>query len=176
MKRNLFLWQLSGFGIVSLAGTILHYLYEWTSESAIAALFSGVNESTWEHMKLLFFPLFAFALIQSRFFKDYDNFWCVKLRGIIFGILLIPIIFYTLNGIFGKTADWINILIFFISAAGAFVLEMRMFRKEKFKCRSQRLALITLFIISALFVLFTFVTPEIPVFKDPVSRQYGISD
>ena len=33
----------------------------------MAALFSAVNESTWEHMKLLFFPMFVFALVQSRF-------------------------------------------------------------------------------------------------------------
>ena len=69
MKQDLFLWQFSGFSLSSLGGTLLHFLYDWTNESILIAPFSGVNESTWEHMKLLFFPLFLFALIQSRFFK-----------------------------------------------------------------------------------------------------------
>ena len=78
MKPNISLWQFAGFSLSSLFGTILHFLYDWTDKSLLIAPFSGVNESTWEHMKLLFFPLFIFALIQSRFFKDYKNFWCIK--------------------------------------------------------------------------------------------------
>ena len=50
-----------------LGGTILHFLYGLTKESVLVAPFSAVNESIWEHMKLMYFPLFVFALIQSRF-------------------------------------------------------------------------------------------------------------
>ena len=64
------LWQWIGFGVVTLAGTILHFLYDWTGGSIWAALFSGVSESVWEHMKLLFWPLFFFALVQRQFFRD----------------------------------------------------------------------------------------------------------
>lgn len=47
------------------------------------APFSGVNESTWEHMKLLFWPLFLFALVQRLFFRKQENYWCVKLAEIL---------------------------------------------------------------------------------------------
>ena len=77
MKRNIHLWQLMGFAVVSLGGTLLHFLYDWTGQSVLAAPFSGVNESTWEHMKLLYVPLFLYALVQSYFFREYKNFWCV---------------------------------------------------------------------------------------------------
>ena len=115
MKRNISLWQFSGFATVSLLGTLLHYLYEWSGKNRFVAAFAGINESTWEHMKLLYFPLLIFAIIQSFFFKDRKDFWCVKLAGIIIGLTLIPVIFYTYNGIFGKSPDWINIAIFFVS-------------------------------------------------------------
>ena len=131
MKRNISLWQFLGFGVASLGGTLLHFIYDWTNESPFAALFSGVNESTWEHMKLLFFPLFVFAVVQSFFFKEYDNFWCVKLIGTLSGLISIPILFYTYNGAFGKSPDWLNITIFFISAAITFLVETRLFKKEK---------------------------------------------
>ena len=64
MKKTSFLWQVAGFGATALAGTLLHFLFDWTGKNLLAAFFSGVNESTWEHIKLLFWPLFLFGLIQ----------------------------------------------------------------------------------------------------------------
>ena len=103
MKRNLSLWQLAGFAFTSIGGTLLHFLYDLTGQSVVAAPFSAVNESTWEHMKLLFFPMFVFALVQSRFFGERPDFWCVKLAGSAAGLALIPVLFYTYNGAIGKS-------------------------------------------------------------------------
>ncbi len=174
MKKNISLWQLMGFAVTSLGGTLLHFLYEWTNESIWAAPFSGVNESTWEHMKLLFFPMFIFAIIQSFFFKDDKRFWCIKLRGILFGLILIPLIFYTYNGVIGKSPDWFNIAIFFISAAASYIYETRLLGSDKEKCNYSRIALIILCVICTLFVIFTFITPRIGLFRDPIGGAYGI--
>ena len=70
MKRSIGLWQLFGFAVTSLVGTILHFLYDLTGGSVLVSPFSGVNESTWEHMKLLFWPMFIYAVIQRFFAKD----------------------------------------------------------------------------------------------------------
>ena len=174
MKRSIGIWQLLGFAVVSLAGTILHFLYDWLGEAIWIAPFSGVNESTWEHMKLLFWPMLLFAVVQSFFFKDRENFWCIKLRGILLGLILIPILFYTYNGIIGKSPDWINIAIFFISAAVAYIYETRIFYKNQLPCKSPKIALVTLSVIAFLFVLFTFRAPEIGIFRDPLTGTYGI--
>jgi len=174
MKRSIGIWQFLGFAVTSLLGTLLHYLYDWLGGSVLAAPFSGVNESTWEHMKLLFWPLFIYAVIQSFFSEDREEFWCVKLRGISFGLILIPVIFYTYNGVIGKSPDWINIAIFFVSAAISYIYETRLFNEEKKRCLSGKAAFAVLCIIAVLFVLFTFLTPEIGVFKDPITGSYGI--
>ena len=68
MKRSLTLWQFFGFAFTSLLGTLLHFLYEWTGKSPLVAPFSGVNESTWEHMKLLYVGMladFSFTLTSN---------------------------------------------------------------------------------------------------------------
>lgn len=174
MKRSIGLWQLVGFAATSLGGTILHFLYEWLGEAVWIAPFSGVNESTWEHMKLLFWPMFIFAIVQSFFFRDREYFLCVKLSGILLGIILIPVIFYTYNGVVGKSPDWLNIAIFFVCAAIAYIYEMRLFGTGKLRCRSQKWAVIALCAIALLFIVFTFVTPEIGIFKDPLTGTYGI--
>ena len=174
MKRSIGLWSLMGFAVTSFLGTLLHFLYEWLGEAVWIAPFSGINESTWEHMKLLFWPTFLFAVVQSLFFRDKKDFWCIKLRTILSGLILIPVLFYTYNGVIGKSPDWINIAIFFISAAILYMYETRLLNSEKMNCRHPRLALWTLIAIAFLFVLFTFRTPEIGIFKDPLTGSYGL--
>ena len=174
MKRQIGLWQLMGFALTSLGGTILHFLYDWLGELIWIAPFSGINESTWEHMKLIFWPMLLFAIVQSYFFRDRKDFWCIKLRGILLGLAFIPIMFYTYNGIIGKSPDWLNIAIFFISAAIAYIYETKLFNDKRLKCKFSKSAILLLIVIALLFVVFTFVTPRIGIFRDPISGTYGI--
>lgn len=174
MKRSIALWQFFGFAVTSLGGTLLHFLYDWTNESVIVAPFSGINESTWEHMKLLFWPMFVFGVIQYFFFKETEGFWCIKLKGILTGLLLIPVIFYTYNGVVGKSPDWLNIGIFFVSAAVVYIVETRLFKRETGQ-KNCKWAFWIIVLIGVLFVVFTFFTPEIGLFKDPIYGTYGLN-
>lgn len=174
MKRSVSLWQFAGFCLVALVGTLLHYLYKWADESVLAALISGVNESTWEHMKLLFFPMFIFAWIQSFFFKGYPSFWCIKLGGFLVGLLLIPALFYTYNGAIGKSPDWYNVTVFFVAAAAAFWWEWWMFKRNRLRCKRPWIPLVLICVIGVLFIVFTFETPHLPLFRDPETGLYGI--
>ena len=174
MKRKMGLWQLWGFAVTSLGGTILHFLYDWLGQAAWIAPFSGMNESTWEHMKLLFWPMFLFAIVQYFFFPEREDFFCIKLRGTLLGLILIPLLFYTYNGVIGKSPDWLNIAIFFVSAAVAYLFETRLFNNERPTCRSPKWAFLALCVMALLFVIFTFKAPEIGIFKDPLTGTFGI--
>lgn len=167
MKRSLFLWQAAGFAFATLAGTLLHFLYDWTDGSFLVAPFSGINESTWEHIKLLYWPLLVFALIQRPQFSEYTAFWCIKLLGILLGLVLIPVLFYTYNGAFGKSPDWLNITIFYLATAAVFLLEWRLFKTDTLRCRHPGLALASICMIGVAFVVFTFAPPELPLFQAP---------
>lgn len=167
-------WQKIGFVFTGIFGVLLHFLYDWTNKSVFIAPFSAVNESTWEHMKLLFFPLLIFAFIEYRFVgKNYENYWCVKLIGILVGLAVIPTLYYTYTGALGVSADWFNITIFFIADAVTYFVETRLFINEFSLCRGKRIPLVILFVVFALFVVFTFFTPEIPIFMDPVTKAYA---
>ena len=168
------LCQFMGFAVTSLVGTVLHFLYDWLGGSVFVAPFSGVNESTWEHMKLLFWPMFLYAVLQSFFFRDREDFWCIKMKGILLGLAMIPIIFYTYNGVIGKSPDWINIAIFFISAAIAYIYETRLLKASQVPCKSSKICLGVLCLIGLLFVIFTFKTPRLGIFRDPLTGTYGI--
>ena len=174
MKKSIGLWQLVGFAVTTFSGTLLHFLYEWLGEAVWIAPFSGVNESTWEHMKLLFWPMFVFAVVEFFFFRDRRDFWCVKLCGTLVGIGLIPTIFYIYNGVIGKSPDWINILIFFVCAAVGYLYEIRLFCIKKSYPLSQKISFSLLCLVGLCFVIFTFITPELAIFKDPLTGSYGM--
>ena len=174
MKSSYGVWQLWGFAATSALGTVLHFLYDLSGSSCLVAPFSGVNESTWEHMKLLFFPTFIFAIVQSFFLGERRDFWCIKLKGIILGLAIIPIIFYTYNGAIGKSPDWFNISIFFIAAGISYIYEFRQFKGKESLCKKPYLALFALCALALLFVVFTFKTPHLGIFKDPLTGAYGI--
>ncbi len=168
MKISLKKWQISGFVFTGVVGVLLHFLYEWTNGNLIVAPFSAVNESIWEHMKLLFFPMFVFSLVEYRKFgKDYDNFWCVKLVGTLAGLALIPLIYYFYTGALGAWADWFNIAIFYIASGVAYYLETVIFENIISPCKSEIKPFICLCVIAVLFVILTFIHPEIPLFQDP---------
>ncbi len=175
MKKSLTFWQLSGFIIISVFCVLLHLAYDWSNQNIVFALFSAVNESIWEHMKLLFFPMFIFALIESRFLKEkYENFWCIKLVGISLGLTLIPVLYYTYTGVSGVSADWLNIIIFFLTASSSYWSETKLIRSDFDCCLSPTVSLVILCLITLIFVLFTFVPPHIPLFQDPSTMLYGL--
>ena len=120
-------------------------------------------------MKLLFWPLLLFALVQRLFFKDQKNYWCVKLAEILLGLVLIPVLFYTYNGVFGKSPDWINIAIFYITTALVFLSEWWAYKNDRVQCGHPRLAFAAICLLGVLFVVFTFAPPQIPLFRDPLS-------
>ena len=125
-------------------------------------------------MKLLFWPMLIFASVQSFFFRERKDFACVKLRGILLGLALIPVIFYTYNGVIGESPDWLNIAIFYISAAAAYICEAKLFAKGSVVCKNPRLAAVLLAALALCFIVFTFAAPKIGIFRDPLTGSYGV--
>lgn len=169
-------WQLGGFLFVCAAGTALHFLYQWSGESVAAAPFAAVNESVWEHMKLLFWPMLLWAGAERAVLGGYSRgFWPAKALGTLLGLALIPALYYTYTGALDVSVMWVDIAIFFVAAAAAFLAETRMLARD-WRCRggARASALVLLLLLSAAFVLCTFVPPRLPLFRDPVTGFYGL--
>lgn len=157
----------AGFVFVSVLGTLSHFFYEWSGSNPVIALFSPVDESTWEHMKLLFFPMLIWALFLPSSLND--SLPCLRrnvLAGNIIGTLLIPVLFYTYSGILGYTVTVIDILIFFISAAAAFLFAGR-HKKTDSSCENSRFINLITILFVCLFFIFSFYPPELGLFAAP---------
>jgi len=175
MRGRLAAWEWIGFGVVCALGSALHFLYDLSGGNAFLAAFSAVNESTWEHMKIFFFPYVLFA--AAEFFslrKDYPNLLAAKALGLFVGLLIIPTVFYTARGIIGTTEDWFNISIFFLSAAVSQFVSCRVMGKKWFSSPFWQICAVLIFLLwGAAFVYFTYAPPHIPLFADPVTGNFG---
>ena len=174
MNRSVPTLQIAGFLFTSVVGTVLHFLFEWSGGSLAAALVPAVNESIWEHMKLIYVPILLFSWAEYFIFgKTMRSYWCIKLVGFLTALLLIPVIYYSYTGILGINADWFNITIFFLAAGAAFYLETRLFQNN-WECALPGWAALGLILmLGGMFLLFTFQPPQLPLFQDPLNQSYG---
>lgn len=170
-------FTIAAFIITSILGVLLHFAYDFSNKNMIVGLFTPINESTWEHLKLLFFPALLCMLIGLYLIKRPVNATPLYINGffisIIAGMVSIVVLFYTITGIIGTNIDWINIAIYFIAA----IILYALFYYTQIHCtdsiilnsNNYMLLSITAFvIIILLFFLFTILPPDIGLFENPV--------
>lgn len=176
MNRTIRRAQFFSFLFTALAGTLLHFVYDAFPDFPLTAVVSSVNESVWEHMKLLYFPMFAAALVERPFLAPYhQDFWCIKLLGVLTGLLLIPALYYTYTGALGIHLTWVDISIFYVAAALAHLLETRLLINEQHRvCHFSRIAMLLTVALAFVFLFFTYFPPKLPIFRDPVTMTYGL--
>lgn len=172
-KKMVFTFQIISTIFSMILGTLLHFTFDWSSNNIFVGSFSAVNESTWEHLKLLFFPMLI-TLIIGYFYigKNIPSYLCSKTLGIISAILFTIIFFYTYTGILGTNFAILNIATFLFSVAlGEFLAYKLMF--SSFSCNNKK-AIVALFTLFLCFIIFTYFAPKIGLFKDPITGLYGI--
>ncbi len=158
-----------GILFVIIMGSFAHFLYDLSGNNYIVGLFVPVNESIWEHMKLLFFPM----LIYSDFMifilkKEYPCITSALLFGILTGTMLIPISFYIYTFIIGKDVFILDICIFVLSSIIAFWLSYKLTQSCKLECYTTLLRILVC-ILFICFMLFTYYPPGLALFQDPAT-------
>ena len=163
------LYFIGGILFTAILGTLSHFFYDWTGRGALIGLVCPVNESTWEHMKLVFFPMLLWTLLVSpRLSGEYPAISGALLLGNVLGTLSIPVFFYTYTGILGKDVFFLDIAVFLAAVLTAFLFA---WKKKDSRGTLQYQALIWFLtgIFVVLFFVFTFYPPKIGLFSDPLS-------
>ena len=164
---------LSRFLFISVLGVLLHFTYEWSGDNPIVALFSAVNESTWEHLKLLFFPMLLLTIIELLFAEKRQlpsNYLFARTIGILSGMAFIVIAFYTLTGVFAKLPDAVNITLYFLGVFLALCIENKINRGNS--QNHSAFAAIVLLALTIAFFVFTKYPPSIGLFANPVLTDF----
>ena len=104
-----------GFIVISIVGTLLHFLYEISGHNKVVAIFAAVNESTWEHIKIALTPTFLWSLLDGFKYGASPNYFIAKSASLLVIVFLIPIIFYTYTAITKKAVLWFDITYFYVT-------------------------------------------------------------
>ena len=161
------LYTITGAIFVLVLGTLSHFFFQWSNDNLIVGLFSAVNESTWEHMKLIFYPMLLYSVFAIPRLKG--NYPCITsafLSGTLTGTFLIPVIFYTYTGILGYHLFILDILTFVLSVMAAFYLVFQL----SVSCSMNRFLPFLYFLVYFMilsFAVFSFFPPNIGLFADP---------
>ena len=90
MKSKLFKFELLGFVFCCILGTLSHFFYDWSEQNIIVGMFCPVNESVWEHLKLIYTPYFLWAIAEYFILGEKKiNLFFSKFTGAISGMLTI---------------------------------------------------------------------------------------
>lgn len=155
---------------VFILGTLLHFTFEWSNQNTIVGSFSAINESTWEHLKLLFFPMLITSIIGYFYLKPItSSFICARFYAILSSILFTIVFFYTYTGILGKNIATLNIATFYISTIIGECISYKIMLSN-FNCNN-KIFLIILCILFLSFIIFTYFPPKIGLFEDPLNSK-----
>lgn len=165
-------YNIIAFLFIGIFGALGHFFYEWSGQNTIVGYFFPINESTCEHLKLLFFPTIIFSIVEYSFVKqEIKNYTSSITISVFVGMLSIVMIFYTYQGVIGKNIDFINILIFYIAIIIMLVTKNKIIESEKFAGQNSNLiSILICFIITLVFIFLTYNPPALGIFETPQSQ------
>ncbi len=167
-------YTIIGVFFVLAVGSLAHFLYDWTGSNAIAGLFVPVNESVWEHMKLLFFPMLLYSAFGAWIYRSQIR--CIVSAlclGITAGTLLIPVFFYAYTFILGRNIFFLDIGTFVLSTVIAFRLAFQL----AVSCRAKPYILLSCVMVGVLFACFLWFTnhpPDIGLFSAYAPSDFAL--
>lgn len=181
MMNKLLLWEIGGFFFIGLVGASLHFTYELSDFSSnVVAYFSAVNESTWEHLKMVFFPGLVFALIEYTYVRDrVNNYLIAKTASLLVMPLVIVIGWYIYAPIVGRSIYPVDLALFYLAVLIGQSVSYRILVRPPMEKRINTLATGALVLLFLAFSTFTFRPPHIFLFENfdlKNTGQYGILD
>ena len=162
-----------GVVVISVVGTLAHFLYDWTGHNKIIGLFAAVNESTWEHIKIALTPTLLWCLYDGFFFGENPNYFPAKLLSLVFIVVFIPLVFYSYRKFSKKSIPLIDITIFYL----AILFSQLVFYVILALLPASRvvtyLSCIGLFVFFGCYMTLTLEPIRNFIFRDPITNRYG---
>lgn len=167
-----------GFIVLVITGALLHFAFEFSGGNTLVGAFTPVNESVWEHLKLILFPGIAIGIAEYFIYGKYNfSFPAIKVIAILAGMLTIVLGYYTYSGILGRDIPAVNIGLFVLACAVTTYLTYRLSIAPmvRFSETFSIYAVVFLTAVIILFIYFTFHPPMLEIFRDPVTEDFGIT-
>lgn len=179
-KKDAFVkWLLIGIPILFVVASPLHFLFDWTGKNLIAGLFTPVNESPWEHLKLTFWPILIWWIIGYLLYgrkseKAFPRAAVSCAVAEVVCMLFIVAFYYTYTGAFGIESLILDIASLLLGLVFAVLLAVHVYVYSNPSGAGAAVSVAIILAMAAAFIVFTFAPPHIPLFMDPSTGTYGI--
>lgn len=170
-------WIIKGIPILFIISSLMHFLYELSGKNMFIGLISAVNESVWEHSKMVLWPVIGwwsiYYIINSKKNNININKWFTAgLIALLTALITIPTIYYFYIGAFGVEILIVDISILFLAILFGQILGFHFYKYSKGINASISIKIFIVLIL--VFVVFTLYPPHLPLFKDGQSGKYGL--
>lgn len=175
MKNKLLLWEIGGYFFIGFVGAALHYTFELSNyQNMLVAFFSAVNESTWEHLKMVFWPGLLFALVQYTYVRDVArNYLLAKTVSFFIMPLVIIVGWYVYTPITGRSIFPVDLALFYIAILLGQMASYKLLTAPPLAARFQQAAMAGMAVLLFAFSTFTFYPPPISLFEHFDLRDTG---
>jgi hypothetical protein len=168
-------WRLAGIIAIVVLGFLWHYLYSWTNHSKIIGSIAPVNESLWEHLKLGYWSLILYSLVEYMYLQDkINNYFLGKLLGILALEMTILLIYYGYTWIAGRDIFWLDIGAYVLGAILCQYIAHYIFAQQDYGAFVSKTSLMLFSGIGVLLAITTYYPPHTGIFKDNNQNTYGI--
>ena len=163
-----------GIIIICLVGTLLHFTYELSHHNKYVAIFSAVNESTWEHIKICMTPTILWSIYEIIKYGFSENFLIAKSLSILTIILLIPKLFYSYTMFTKKSILFIDVICFYITVICSQSIFKHIIILSNIPSIYTYLSIVLLIVELIAYLYLTFKPFKNFIFKDPITHKYGL--
>lgn len=175
MRRDLLKWEIIGTLFIITLGALLHFVFAWSGYFRPLALIAAVNESTWEHLKMAFWPAFIWAAAEYlRWGSRLPNLLVAKTVSFYLTPFLIVILVNIYTAIIGRHILSVDISIFCLAVIAGQVISYLLLCRRPYCPLANLASLCLLVFILGCFCAFTYYPPDLPLFIDPHTGQPGI--
>ncbi len=153
----------------------LHFLYN-KFPSFITSIISPVNESIWEHMKILFGSILLSGVFQKIIIKikhlNYKNIYLSTIISSLSSIPIFLIIYLPIYNLIGEKF-LITIFLMLIAIIISQVITIYIINLKK-DLKMENISILFIIITYLIFIYLTYNPIKCKLFKDPVDKYYGI--
>lgn len=159
--------------VISLVGTLAHFLYDLTGRNKFVGLFTAVNESTWEHIKIALTPILLCGLYDGFVYGQNPNYFLAKFVSLISVIIVMPSVFYGYKSFTKKPVLFVDILSFYLVIFLSQYLFKLIIDISAVPFIFEYLACAGVFVVFGCYATLTLMPLKVALFKDPISKKYG---
>ena len=180
MNKQIIGWEVAGVFTMLILGSMLHFAFELSGFWKPVALIASVNESTWEHLKMVFWPGLFFFVAQYLFLKNTPcgkRFWTAKAVCLLLMPLIIAVGWYAAVALLGENVFSVNIALFVGAVLIGQLVSYAILSGKISGKINQKGSIIIILLLTFAFATLTYFPPQMFLFEHmdlENTGQYGI--